>query len=78
MVENQPVSLDGATGEKPLQIQGLDQTKSSMAMVVGKVTNLLTALPSLADRRMGLPSTLNTIRLKSRRTYLLGAYVLAG
>jgi len=73
VVENQPVSLDGVTSVKPVQLQGLDQPKTTLAMMVEKLANMLTSL-----RGMGSPSTPLALRVKSRGTYLLGAYVLAG
>ena len=77
VVENQPVSLDGATSVKPVRLQGLDQPKTTLAMAVEKLTCLLTSLPKLPAKGMGSPSTLLALRVKSRGTYLLGAYVLA-
>jgi len=77
VVENQPVSLDGVTDVKPVWLQGLDQPKTTMAMMVAKVTCLLTSLPKFTDRSMGSPSTPFALSVKNGRTYLLGAYVLA-
>ena len=78
VVENQPVSLDGATSVKPVRLHGLDQPKTTLAMAVEKLTCLLTSLPKLTDRSMGSPTTPLALRVKSRGTYLLGAYLLAG
>ena len=76
VVENQPVSLDGATSVKPVRLHGLDQPKTTLAMAVEKLTSLLTSLPKLTDRSIGLPSTPLDLRVKNRGTYLLGAYLL--
>jgi len=78
VVENQPVSFDGLPDAKPVRLQGLDQPKTTLAMAVEKLTCLLTSLPKLLAKGMGSPSTPLTVRVKSRGTYLLGAYVLAG
>ena len=78
MVENQPVSFDGLPDAKPVRLQGLDQPKTTLAIVVEKLTCLLTSLPKLPDKGMGSPSTPLALRVKSGGTYLLGAYVLAG
>ena len=78
VVENQPVSFDGLPDVKPVRLQGLDQPKTTLAMAVEKLTCLLTSLPKLADKGMGSPSTPLALRVKSRGTYLLGAYLLAG
>ena len=77
VVENQPVSLDGVTDAKPVRLHGLDQPKTTLAMAVEKLTCLLTSLPKLPAKGMGSPSTPLALRVKSRGTYLLGAYVLA-
>ena len=78
VVENQPVSFDGLPDAKPVRLHGLDQPKTTLAMMVEKLTCLLTSLPKLLDKGMGSPSTPSALRVKSRGTYLLGAYVLAG
>ena len=78
VVENQPVSFDGATSVKPVRLQGLDQPETTLAMMVEKLTSLLTSLPKLTDKSMGSPSTPLALMVKNRGTYLLGAYVLAG
>ena len=78
VVENQPVSFDGVTDAKPVRLHGLDQPKTTLAMMVEKLTSLLTSLPKLTDKGMGSPSTPQHLRVKSRGTYLLGAYLLAG
>ena len=77
VVINQPVSFDGLPDAKPVRLHGLDQPKTTLAMMVEKLTCLLTSLPKLTDRSIGLPSTPLALRVKSRGTYLLGVYVLA-
>ena len=78
VVKTRPVSFDGLPDAKPVRLHGLDQPKTTLAMMVEKLTCLLTSLSKLPDKGMGSPSTPLALRVKSRGTYLLGAYLLAG
>ena len=76
VVETRPVSYEWLDRNQTTLALMVKPLKTSLALMVSRIAFGLTMFTRLAVSGGGLPPTPRPLRLKSRGTYLLGAYVL--
>ena len=76
VVKTRPVSYGWSNQYQTALALVVNPLKTSLALLVSRMTSWMTIFSRLAVSGGGLPSTPRPLRLKSGRTYLLGAYVL--
>ena len=77
VVETRPVSYEWSNRYQTDLALMVKPPKTSIALLVSRMTSWMTMFSRLAISGGGSPSTPRPLRVKSGRTYLLGAYVLA-
>jgi len=76
VVETRPVSYEWLDRNQTTLALMVKPLKTSLALLVSRMTSWMTMFSRLAVSGGGLPPTPRPLRLKSGEAYLLGAYVL--
>lgn len=77
VVKTRPVSYEWSNRCQTTLALVVKPLKTSLALTVSRIAFGLTMFSRLVVSGVGSPPTTRPLRLKSGRTYLLGAYVLA-
>ena len=77
VVKTRPISYERSNQYQTALALMVKPLKTSLALLVSRIAFGLTMFSRLAVSGGGSPTTPRPLRLKSGRTYLLGAYVLA-
>jgi hypothetical protein len=77
VVETRPVSYGWSNRYQTALALVVEPLKTSLALMISRIAFGLTMFSRLIVSGGGLPPTPRPLRVKSGRTYLLGAYVLA-
>ena len=76
VVKTRPVSYKWSNRYQTTLALAVKPLKTSLALLVSRMTSWMTMFSRLAVSGGGLPPTPQPLRVKSGRAYLLGAYVL--